>query len=141
MLAVLQGVSTFPATSQSLGEGSPETPALGVQPTGNPQVTARKPIMGQWNDHGFMDGGMAAKMGVHPGKLGIQQGNGHAGSESVLSTDDDPQLEKLAEGMMMAADSSEGSAEPKEAHSIWQPTGQGSTSKPPGGATAISVYT
>ena len=106
---------------------------MGMQPSDNPHIAARNPARGQWNDHGFMDGSMAAKMGVPQGRIG-QQGNAPAASESAVSTDDDPQLQQLAEGMMVAAiDSSGSTAGPKQSNSIWQPTGQGSTSKPPGG--------
>ena len=130
----------LPSHISAFGDGSQETPMLDFQPTEDPHAAALKPARGQWNDHGFMDGGMAAKMGVHQGRLGAQQGNGHAGSESALSTDEDPQLQQLAEGMMSAAiDSSGSTAEPKQGNSIWQPTGQGSTSKPPGGKTCQSL--
>ena len=123
----------LPSHISAFGEGSQEGPMLGMQPSDAPHNAVENPVRGQWNDHGFMDGSMAAKMGVPQGRMG-QQANGHAVSESALSTDDDPQLQQLAEGMMVAAIDSTGStAGPKQDNSIWQPTGQGSTSKPPGG--------
>ena len=86
---------------------------------------ANGPHRGHWNDNGFMDrGGMAAAMG-------LPKGNNPQASGSVGSTDDDPQLQRLAEGMMVAAIDSGGSTAGPD-NSIWQP-GQGSTSKPPGG--------
>ncbi|KAK9848098.1 hypothetical protein WJX84_007357, partial [Apatococcus fuscideae] len=90
---------------------------------------ANGPHRGHWNDNGFMDrGGMAAAMG-------LPKGNNPQASGSVGSTDDDPQLQRLAEGMMVAAIDSGGSTAGPD-NSIWQP-GQGSTSKPPGGSPMV----
>lgn len=119
----------LPSHISAFGDGSLDTPGLQLHPEQGPAAADGHTHRGHWNDNGFMDKGMA-------GGMGLQQGNGHAASGSAGSTDDDPQLRQLAEGMMSAAiDSSGSTAGPnKHGNSIWQPA-QGSTSKPPGGAS------
>ena len=116
----------LPSHISAFGDGSADAPGSEPQLKKTPAAAEANQHRGHWNDNGFMDKGMAAGMG-------LQQGNGHAASGSAGSTDDDPQLRQLAEGMMSAAIDSTGStAGPKHSNSIWQPA-QGSTSKPPGG--------